>query len=398
MSLSLPQPERSPNACPLCGSVSLVALFERREVPVLLNRLYHSAAAARRAATGRLEVVACHDCGFVFNRAFEPALVDYHAGYENDQGNSPAFSAHRSAMAGRILDFVTDRAKIGVVEIGCGQGQFLNELLERAGGRIATAVGYDPAWRGVGPPGARIEARNFDADALRRLASPIDVIVSRHVIEHLPDPVGFLAGIRAALPPLWRGRLFLETPSLEWIVSGCVLHDFFHEHCNYFASATLRYALERAGFRAETIDPVFDGQYFWVEAAAGRPHTALRQTGKTVALPTALRSRENSFAANWHARLAPLKANGNIAVWGAGAKGITFVNAVDRHSDWITCLIDINPAKQDRFTPVTAHPVRRPDHAVRDGIATIIIMNPNYRAEIEAALSRMGTCALLLDA
>src|SRR5260370_39802671 len=105
MSLSLPQPERSPNACPLCGSVSLVALFERREVPVLLNRLYHSAAAARRAATGRLEVVACHDCGFVFNRAFEAAIVDYHAGYENDQGNSPALSAHLSATAGRILDF-----------------------------------------------------------------------------------------------------------------------------------------------------------------------------------------------------------------------------------------------------------------------------------------------------
>jgi hypothetical protein len=71
---------------------------------------------------------------------------------------------------------------------------------------------------------------------------------------------------------------------------------------------------------------------------------------------------------------------------------------VDPRSEWITCLIDINPEKQNRFAPVTAHPVRHPREAMRGGIASIIIMNPIYRAEICAELRRAGEYPILLDA
>ncbi len=386
-------------ACPLCAGAAIFSLFERQNVPVLLNRLYESIAAARGAVTGRLRIAACRTCGFVFNAAFDPSLIDYDVRYENDQGNSPAFSAHMRAMADRILDGLTGRADIAVVEIGCGQGRFLAALGGRAGGRVSMAIGYDPAWRGGAiPPHVRIEAQAFDAAAIRRLAHPIDVILTRHVIEHLADPVGFLSDIRNALPTAWNGRLFLETPSLEWIVHGRVLHDFFHEHCNYFGSAALGYAFARAGFRALKIDPVFDGQYHWAEAAADRPDPALPEAGDVLASLDALATYERGFAAAWRTTLAMLRPKGKIAIWGAGAKGVTFANMVDPRSEWITCLIDINPAKQSRFAPVTAHPVCHPREAMRDGIVSIIIMNPNYRAEIEAELSGAGEHPTLLDA
>ena len=263
-------------ACPLCAAGPASLLFERRNVPVLLNRLYDSAAAARGALTANLRIAACDRCGFVFNSAFDPSLIGYDSRYENDQGNSPAFSAHMSRMADRILGASVDRADIAVVEIGCGQARFLAALVERAGPRIAAAFGYDPAWRGEpSTPPIRIVPRLFDPQALRRLARPVDVILSRHVIEHLPDPVSFLRGIREALPASWPGRLFLETPSLEWIVDGRVLHDFFHEHCNYFTATALDCALARAGFRALRIDRVFGGQYLWAEAAADQPDAAV---------------------------------------------------------------------------------------------------------------------------
>jgi SAM-dependent methyltransferase len=386
-------------ACPLCAGASIFPLFERHDVPVLLNRLYDTVAAAKRAVTGRLRIVACRKCGFVFNAAFDPSLIEYDARYENDQGNSPAFSAHMSAMADRILDGLTDRTGIGVVEIGCGQARFLAALVERAGGRISTAIGYDPAWRGGATPSPIcVEAQNFDAQGLRRLPHPIDVILSRHVIEHLVNPVGFLADIRNALPSSWNGRLFLETPSLEWIVNGRVLHDFFHEHCNYFSSAALAHALARAGFRLLKIDSVFDGQYHWVEAVADRVDTALPKIADALMPLKELAIYERGFAAVWQNTLASLKPKGHIAIWGAGAKGVTFANIVDPRSEWITCFIDINPQKQNRFVPVTAHPVRHPQEAMHDGIASIIIMNPIYRAEICAELRRAGEYPILLDA
>jgi SAM-dependent methyltransferase len=386
-------------ACPICTSASIFPIFERRDVPVLLNRLYDSTAAARGAATGRLWIVACRSCGFVFNAAFDPSLIDYDSRYENDQGNSPAFSTHLDIMADRILARLGGRTDVGVVEIGCGQARFLATLVERSGGRISAAVGYDPAWRGEASlPHVRVEARNFDAPALRCLAHPIDVVLSRHVIEHLADPVGFLSDIRNALPSSWDGELFLETPSLEWIANRHVLHDFFHEHCNYFSSAALGHALARAGFHARRIEPVFDGQYHWAESVAGRPQAPLSTLSPGPASLEALAAYERDFTASWQTTLASLKPKGNIAIWGAGAKGVTFANMIDPRSEWITCLIDINPAKQNRFAPVTAHPVRHPREALRDGVASIIIMNPNYRTEIEAALVHAGEHPELLEA
>ncbi len=386
-------------ACPLCTAASTSVLFERRNVPVLLNRLYDSAAAARSALTANLRIAACDGCGFVFNSAFDPSLIGYNFRYENDQGNSPAFAAHMSLMADRILGASTDRNDIAVVEIGCGQARFLAALVERAGPRIAAAFGYDPAWRGEpSTPPIRIVRGMFDPQALRRLARPVDAILSRHVIEHLPDPVSFLRGIREALPASWPGRLFLETPSLEWIVDGRVLHDFFHEHCNYFTATALDRALARAGFRALRIDRVFGGQYLWAEAAADQPDARLPATVDDLPSLRELASCEVGFRARWHATLAPLRGKGNTAIWGAGAKGVTFANMLDPHSQLVACLIDINSKKQNRFVPVTAHPVRNPRDAMRDGIGRIIIMNPNYRAEIEAEVSRTGEHPILLDA
>ncbi len=270
-------------------------------------------------------------------------------------------------------------------------------LVERAGGRISTAVGYDPAWRAASLPNLRVEARTFDAQALRFSQYPIDIIVSRHVIEHVGSPVDFLRKIRKAL--LSRSaRLFLETPSLEWIVNGRVLHDFFHEHCNYFSAGALDCALARAGFRALSIDPVFGGQYHWVEAVPAERRAALPEVGEALTRLDDLAAYENGFTAAWRERLAALKQEGNIAVWGAGAKGVTFVNLVDRHSDLITCLIEINPAKQNRFTPATAHPVLAPREAMRKDMAAIIVINPNYRAEIEADLRRAGAAPKMHDA
>jgi len=398
-------PARSPRsaqikgACPLCGGASLESLLERREVPVLLNRFYDSAAAAQPAPSGRLSIVGCANCGFVFNRAFQRELVVYDSAYENNQSNSAAFAAHMSAMAERVLVCAKDRPKISVVEIGCGQGRFLEMLVEHGGWRIASAIGYDPAWRGGSlPDRIHIESRMFNAEDMRRKLAPIDAVISRHVIEHVPDPVGYLSEIRAALPPVWNGRLFLETPSINWILDNGVMQDFFYEHCNYFGAETLSFALARAGFHSKSIETVAGGQYLWAEAADGSLRAVLPTAAKTLAHAKTMQRRETDFVANWQARLAKLKTEDNIAIWGAGAKGVTFIDTVDRDMKWITCLIDINPAKQGQYTPITSCPVCSFPEAIQRGVTKIIVMNPNYRAEIEACLGPKSTSVALFDA
>ncbi|MGH7268246.1 MAG: class I SAM-dependent methyltransferase, partial [Candidatus Rokuibacteriota bacterium] len=76
------------------------------------------------------------------------------------------------------------------------------------------------------------------------------------------------------------------------------------------------------------------------------------------------------------------------AVWGAGAKGVMFLNLLDLGPDAVPVVVDQNPRKQGGYLPGTGQAIV-PPAALRDhGIRTVLVMNPNYRDEVAATLSR----------
>jgi SAM-dependent methyltransferase len=384
--------------CPACKTSACRIAMQRTAVPVLSNRLYDTAAQARLAPAGQLSICVCLDCGFVFNQAFDPSLIVYDESYENDQANSAIFAEHMAEMARRVHAIHRPARPLAMVEIGCGQGRFLQLLVEQDTSGLTTVLGYDPAWRGKQPPpGTQIEQRFFDVDAFDGSMPSPDIVVSRHVIEHIPDPVGFLNGLRETLRPGWPGRLCLETPCLEWIVEHAATHDFVYEHCNYFTERGLLGIMIRAGWRVEKLERVFFGQYFWLEATVaptGEPTAA----GDASQLLDSLMQMDGRVQEAWRCRLAGFQGEGDIAVWGAGAKGINFLDTIDPDRTLVGCLIDINPRKQGRFTPLSARPVLDPRIAVAGNLRTIIVMNPNYRDEIAALLVSLNWSGRLIDA
>ena len=66
-------------ACPLCAAPAPPPFLLRASVPVHQNLPAATASEARAMPRGRLEMVACQHCGFVFNRAF--AGLEYRPGY-----------------------------------------------------------------------------------------------------------------------------------------------------------------------------------------------------------------------------------------------------------------------------------------------------------------------------
>ncbi len=76
----------------------------------------------------------------------------------------------------------------------------------------------------------------------------------------------------------------------------------------------------------------------------------------------------------------------DIIIWGAGAKGSTFLNLLDPDRKIIKYVIDINPAKQNKFIAHTAHPIYSPDNIKENKIKRILVMNENYKNEIEKSV------------
>ncbi|MEY8214239.1 MAG: hypothetical protein RPR97_07110, partial [Colwellia sp.] len=99
----------------------------------------------------------------------------------------------------------------------------------------------------------------------------------------------------------------------------------------------------------------------------------------------------------WIVRLKQLSQQGKVALWGAGAKGATLANLVDADQQLFDCVIDINPNKQGCFIPGAGHTIISPNELNVREITTAILMNPNYREEIELLLKKSNLNITLLD-
>ncbi len=88
---------------------------------------------------------------------------------------------------------------------------------------------------------------------------------------------------------------------------------------------------------------------------------------------------------------------GGVAVWGAGAKGVTFAGLVDPQESQVDCVVDINPRKQGRFLPGTGHPIVPPAALRELGVKTVLVLNPNYVPEIRLLLDELNLDVVVID-
>ncbi|HUF12926.1 MAG TPA: class I SAM-dependent methyltransferase [Longimicrobiales bacterium] len=120
-----------------------------------------------------------------------------------------------------------------VLDLGCGQSPYRAEILSRA-----------DRYYGVDWPQSLHDLKDVDVLASIGLPLPFrdasaDTVVAFQVMEHLPDPAGFLHECRRVLRT--DGRLFLTVPFM-WGVHEAP-HDYYR-----FTRHGLEHLLARAGF------------------------------------------------------------------------------------------------------------------------------------------------------
>lgn len=99
-----------------------------------------------------------------------------------------------------------------------------------------TVHGYDPAYEGTDP---RIVKEYYSRDTVAQQSfGKADLIILRHVLEHISHPLPFLLSIAEAND--YQGLLYIEVPDFRWIVAKNAFYDVFFEHCNYFTLPALR--------------------------------------------------------------------------------------------------------------------------------------------------------------
>ena len=383
------------NECPVCGSLSTELFLERKNVPVHQNLLMRSADEAGKIRRGRLAMHVCSACGFVFNAAFDGSLMSYNQDYENTQVHSPAFNAYVDGLVETTLNESGVRGGT-IVEVGCGKGDFIKRLLTRD--QQARGYGFDPSYLGsevVLEGRLNFEKRFYDASCANLKA---DIVVCRHVIEHIPQPQEIVQAVGSAVSTNPDAHIFFETPCVDWILRNQVTWDFFYEHCSVFTEASLTTLFERCGFRVQSVQHVFGGQYLWLHARPAK--TAAVVTMKPGITPqkarrfTTIEAQRNR---SWTEFVSSQSERGRLVLWGAGAKAVTFANLIDPDCKWIEAIVDVNPSKQGKYLAGSRHPIVAPESLPEIAPTAVMVLNPNYHDEISRRLASVGVTAEIVD-
>lgn len=366
------------------------------ELPVFCNVLWDSASEARGAARAALRLVHCGACGLIWNDLFDARKVEYAPNYEN----ALHFSAHFRAFAQELAERLVREHELGgkaVVEIGCGDGMFLGELVKAGAGR---GVGFDPSMKG------RIEASahagvTIHPELFTRQTAPAEtaLVVCRHVLEHIERPVEFLGAIREAVA----GRdvaCYFEVPNAGWMLREGGVWDILYEHVAYYTPGSLEALLDRCGFGVMRTEECYGGQFVGIDARtlhAGPAEPSAAAPARELFERFGGVARER--VARWRQTLEELGAAGRrAAVWGAGTKGGTFLNMMGAAAASVEMVIDQNPRKHGRHIAGVGTTIAPPE-ALRDSsVDMVIVMNPVYVPEIGARLAQMGVRADMVTA
>ncbi len=384
--------------CPACGAAELEPFFRIDSIPVFCNVFATSPTEASRAQCADLELGLCPACAMIYNVRFEPALLDYSPEYENSLHFSQKFRAYADGLATMLVRNY-DLFDKDVIEVGCGKGDFLAAIARKSTSRC---VGFDKSYEDEQSfremPNLRFVADEFHPHTYEDCRA--DFIISRHVLEHVPDPRAFLLEMRRALPD--GGGFYFEVPNAMFQLQEFGIWDIIYEHCSYYTAPSLARLLRSVGFEPTAVHASFGGQFLCAEGhTAPIPTDAPAPESDDVVeirdLATAFTREFERTILGWNDALALRLANGErIAIWGAGSKGVSFLNLIACGTQ-VAAVVDLNERKQNRHVAGTAQRITSPEELRGLAIDTVLVMNPNYRDEIAAQLRDLGMrCEVLV--
>lgn len=274
-----------------------------------------------------LSLVRCGGCGLVFQT---PLPREFESGeYYSESGAAYYLSAdklasdHSPSRYQRELSLFRRHVRQGaVLDVGCGTGGFLQQLLLRHPGDYDLA-GTDvpgPALDHAEQLGLKVHRKMFLEGKLT--PNTWDAVTFWAVLEHLAEPKDFLEAANRALRP--GGICLALVPNLDSLavrLLGMKYRYVLPQHLNYFSAATLKALFaavpgwEIVAIHFSHFNPLVIGQDF----RGGSKPISDEERARLLARTTALKQRRGLPLVRWayalsEAGLASLHLTDNVTV------------------------------------------------------------------------------------
>jgi hypothetical protein len=336
--------------------------FGRHSGPANVSRLHESATKAREGSVGELLFQQNQTTKVITNSLFNSALIKYDISYcttiidSAGRNRIPTLSYFNKILK-------NFKSSPLIVDIGCGQGEFVEELRRRG----LDAVGYDPVLRNT---------KQFLHDRLwSQQETSGDLYVMRCVLPHIEDPWEFLDSIWLVNPNAF---ILIEYQSWHWISRNSVWNQICHDHVHQFRLSDFldRNLLVDSGTFEE-------GEWEW--ALLGKTRPIERNHSDESNLISSLKKIDSDREAS----LSKIKELSSVfsalIVWGGAAKGAMLAYSLLDQLEIELRVVDQDQNRAGRYLEASGIQVHSPSEiTLREGKNLILAANPRHLNQIKS--------------
>jgi hypothetical protein len=253
------------SSCFACGHHVAVPFFYGQKQPLATIAWPRSKAEAQAMKRLNVDFVRCVECGHIYNASFNYADVPYSDKPNLMFNQGAAWSDFIRTQQRTMVEDLPDNATI--VEIGHGDGSFIAALSQLK--PAATCVGFDPHGATRGNDRVTLYPELFEAEHHMQTLRP-NLIITRHVLEHLTHPFGFLQQLNffAGLYGL-NCAAYFEVPCVDRVLETGRTVDLYYEHSSQFTTSSFSKMLERAGVSVLRQGYGYDGEVIFAFVTLG---------------------------------------------------------------------------------------------------------------------------------
>jgi SAM-dependent methyltransferase len=339
-----------------------------------------------------LRVLVCESCWLVQTEDF----AGFDAMFSPDYAYFSSFSSSWLTHAKAYCDAMTARFGINasscVVEVASNDGYLLKNF--KAAG--VPCYGIEPT-ASTAKAAREIGIESIEEFFGKKLAARLvsegrqaDLTAANNVLAHVPDINDFVSGFAMLLKP--QGVSTFEFPHLMNLVKDAQFDTIYHEHFSYLSLTSVRTIFKANGldvFDVEEI-PTHGGslRVYAIELLAREEALGMKTAayyGKTMADTIKIKRDLLRFL------LQAQEEGKTVAAYGAAAKGNTLLNYAGVRDDLVKFVIDLNPAKQNKFMPGSRIPMVGAEALESTTPDYMLILPWNLEKEIKAQLAAKHT-------
>lgn len=297
------------------------------------------------------------------------------------------------------------KQRVRIVEVGGYDGYVLKRLADLAEDRLlieGSRAGAAIARR----HGIPVLPAFLDRKVAERLKGSFDIVISRHVIEHVREPAAFLRDLMTLLAP--GGVLVVETPDLAAILDRVLVRTMSLQHLHLFSPRSLaRLLRDVGGFRIRRAACPSDAAFIVaaddlegleslpMEGRRWRPvddDDAITRNAATFGERLGRHNvRLTEIVRDWRRR------GKRVWIWGAGTAAGELFSVYGQRVDDFVGYIDSDARKTAmRFSSAPDLPICTPGDAYRRGVDAVLIASFSVR-EIGDTVRRLGWAVEVVD-